>query len=213
MSTVWRGLSANLEYILKCAARGSLKIKDAKITQRNRHLSIIAQICRAVSSQLRHLSTVGKHLLNSIVSSTRSCNMVHFGPLTAEISWRLWGTPANFNGFRVLALLLHRHRSADVNQTLYDVWTSAGIVHYTGLHFLAFLLCNGTLPGAKFTLRPRLAFSYRLLAALLHGTRTVGVSQTLWRSTRNGVTELSLLVVGHAYIRQGGNHTVPCHIF
>jgi len=33
--------------------------------------------------------------------------MVNFGPLMAEIDWRVWGTPANFNGFRVLAALLH----------------------------------------------------------------------------------------------------------
>jgi len=31
--------------------------------------------------------------------------MVNFGPLTAEIGWRVWGTPANFNEFSVLALL------------------------------------------------------------------------------------------------------------
>jgi len=33
--------------------------------------------------------------------------MVNFGPLAAEICWRVWGTPANFNGFRILAALLH----------------------------------------------------------------------------------------------------------
>jgi len=33
--------------------------------------------------------------------------MVNFGLLTAEICWRVWGTLANFNGFRVLAALLH----------------------------------------------------------------------------------------------------------
>ena len=33
--------------------------------------------------------------------------MVNYGSLTAEICWRVWGTPANFNGFRVLAALLH----------------------------------------------------------------------------------------------------------
>jgi len=33
-------------------------------------------------------------------------NMVNFGPLTAEIGWRAWDTPAKFNGFLVLALLL-----------------------------------------------------------------------------------------------------------
>jgi len=41
---------------LKCAARGSLKVQDAKI----RHLCTITQLCRAVSSQLRHVSTIGK---------------------------------------------------------------------------------------------------------------------------------------------------------
>ena len=33
--------------------------------------------------------------------------MVNFGPLAAEIDPVVWGTPANFNGFRVLAALLH----------------------------------------------------------------------------------------------------------
>jgi len=33
--------------------------------------------------------------------------MVNFGLLWAEICWRVWDTPANFNGFRVLAALLH----------------------------------------------------------------------------------------------------------
>jgi len=41
------------------------------------------------------------------------------------------GTPAHFNGFRVLASLLHRHRSMKVNQTLHDVWPSPGMAHYT----------------------------------------------------------------------------------
>jgi len=62
-----------------------------------------------------------KNLLNSNISSTRSFNMMNLGQLMAEISWRVWGTPANFNGFRVLAALLHRRRSMEVNQTLHDV--------------------------------------------------------------------------------------------
>ena len=32
--------------------------------------------------------------------------MVNFGPLAAETRWRVWGTPANFNGFCVFAALL-----------------------------------------------------------------------------------------------------------
>ena len=34
-------------------------------------------------------------------------NMVNFGPLAAEIVSGDWVTPATFNGFRVLAALLH----------------------------------------------------------------------------------------------------------
>ena len=33
--------------------------------------------------------------------------MVNFGPLAAESGPVVWGTPANFNRFRVLAALLH----------------------------------------------------------------------------------------------------------
>jgi len=95
-----------------------------------RHLGTIAQICRAVSSQLRHISTIWKKLLNSNISSTCSQNMVNFGPLAAEIGLPVRSTPPSFNGFRVLASLLHRCRSRDVNQTLHVVWPSPGLVHY-----------------------------------------------------------------------------------
>jgi len=44
--------------------------------------------------------------------------MVNFGPLLAEIGLPVRGTPANFNGFRVLAALLHGSQLEDVNQTL-----------------------------------------------------------------------------------------------
>jgi len=41
------------------------------------------------------------------MSSTCLHNMVNFGLLAAEIVSLVWGTPANFNGFRVLAALRH----------------------------------------------------------------------------------------------------------
>ena len=43
--------------------------------------------------------------------------MVNFGPLAAEIDPVVWGTPANFNGFRVLAALLHCTPVLGVSQT------------------------------------------------------------------------------------------------
>jgi len=85
------------------------------------------------------------------------------GPLAAEICWRVWGTPANFNGFHVLT-------------------------------------------------------------ALLHGTVVAGVSQTLRRDTRNGITELSQRappIFGRAAIMLGiGPHSscvcyccIECRIY
>jgi len=43
---------------------------------------------------------------------------VHFGPLVAEIGPVVWGTPPNFNGFRVVASLLHGILVVGVSQTL-----------------------------------------------------------------------------------------------
>jgi len=56
------------------------------------------------------------------ICSTCPHNMVNFGELAAEIDWRVWGTPANFNRFRVLVWsLLPRRRSTEINETLHDV--------------------------------------------------------------------------------------------
>jgi len=58
-----------------------------------------------------------KSLLNTDTSSTCPHNMVNFGLLTAEICWRVWGIPANFNGFRVLAASEHYYtHSSDRRQ-------------------------------------------------------------------------------------------------
>ena len=44
--------------------------------------------------------------------------MVNFGPPAAEIDPVVWGTPPKFNGFRVLAALLHGILVVGVSQTL-----------------------------------------------------------------------------------------------
>ena len=64
-----------------------------------RDLRTITQLClaRPISSQLRHVSTIGKRLLNSNISSTCPLKMVNVSPLTAEIgsvSSELRGTPS-----------------------------------------------------------------------------------------------------------------------
>ena len=91
-----------------CCSRLAANTARKKVAK-NRHLGTIAQLRRAISSQIRHVSTIGKNLLSSNrpIFSTCLDNMVNFGPLAAEIGLPVWGTPADFNGFRVLAALLH----------------------------------------------------------------------------------------------------------
>jgi len=59
-----------------------------------------------------------KNLLSSNMSSGRFHDMVNFGPLAAEFGPVVWGTPAHFNGFRILAALLHGTLVVCVSQTL-----------------------------------------------------------------------------------------------
>jgi len=102
----WCGLSANFRCRSETCCTRLAENTGHKIVAKNRHLGIIAQLCRAISSQLGH-RTIGENLLSSNISSTCPHNMVNFGPLAAEIGPVVWGTPANFNGFRVLVALLH----------------------------------------------------------------------------------------------------------
>ena len=74
-----------------------------------------------------------KKMLSSNMSSTGPHNMVNFGLLAAEICWRVWGTPANFNGFRVLAALLHSIPVLGVSQTLRR-WTEGATYIRQGGH-------------------------------------------------------------------------------
>jgi len=64
-----------------------------------------------------YVSTIGKKLLSSNISSTCPHNMVNVGPLAAEIVSLVWGTPGNFNGFRILAALLRGTLVVGVSQT------------------------------------------------------------------------------------------------
>jgi len=77
------------------------------------HLRTIAQLCRAISSQLRHVSTVRKKTCKAAICPPEAQQYGYFGPLAAQIGLPVWGTPANFNGFRVLVALLARQSSSE----------------------------------------------------------------------------------------------------
>jgi len=60
--------------------------------------------------------------------------MVNFGPLAAEIGPVVWGTCTNFNGFRVMAALLHGTLVVGVNQTLRRWKEGATYIQQGGHH-------------------------------------------------------------------------------
>jgi len=96
-------------------------------------------VCQAVTYRQSE-----KSLLSSNICCTCPHSVVNFSPLTAEIGSGVWGTPANFSGFRVLASLLHDTPELGVSQTLH-CWTEGAtyipqIGHHVG-HWPTFLVC------------------------------------------------------------------------
>ena len=67
------------------------------------------------------------------ISFRCSHNMVNFGPLAAELGPVVWGTTGNFNGFRVLAALLHGIPVVGVSQILRR-WTEGATYIRQGGH-------------------------------------------------------------------------------
>jgi len=67
-------------------------------------------------------------------------------PIAAEICWRVWGNPANFNRFRVLAALLHGTLVVGVSHTLRGWTEGATCIRQGGHHvgqwptFLVYIL-------------------------------------------------------------------------
>jgi len=80
------------------------------------------------------VSTIGKKLVKQQYLLQMSLhNVVNFCLLAAEIGPVVWGTPANFNSFRVLAALLHGSQVLSVSQTLRR-WTQGATYARQGDH-------------------------------------------------------------------------------
>jgi len=122
------------------------------------------------------------------MSSTCPHNMVNFGPLAAEICWRVWGTPANFK------------RVSRLGSVTAATSLSGGQPNFARCLAVSCASCytiyisGGSCPLTEFCPVQNSLYVQVLrslvLPALLHGTSASGVSQTLRRGTRNGITEL-----------------------
>ena len=131
-----------------------------------------------------HIDNRKKNLLSSNISTTCPYNTVNFGPLAAEIVSLVWGTPTNFNGFRVLAALLHSQTAAlNRGRHLYSAgrpsrWALAHISSYNWCRQLVF--------GYKCYISP----CSQPKTSQYHKT-TCNDRETAWRSTN--LTFLNLI--------------------
>jgi len=122
-------LSANLECRCEtCCKRLAQNTERRKSPSGHHHTTVGPYLCNW--DTYRQLE---KNLLSSNIFSTCPRNMVNFVPLAAEIDPVVWGTPANFNGFRVLVALLHGTLIVGVGQTLRR-WTEGATYIRQGGH-------------------------------------------------------------------------------
>ena len=145
-----------------------------------------------------------RNLLNSNTSSRCPHNMANFGPLTAEIGWRVWGTQQISTGFAcgfVTAVTSFTGGQPNFARCLAVSW--AGILHI--YVFLGLLSPDWTLPGTILTLHPSLAFSYIGSITAQHSTSGRQPNFVAWykewnyRTFADGTTYVRLGVhcVGH----------------
>ena len=140
---------------LKCAVHGLLKIQDAKIQQKFAICTPLHNFACYIFAIKAYINDCKKKLLNSTMSSAWPHNMVNFDLLVAEIGWRVWVPQQISTGFASC----RRYCTNVAQWRLTKLYRTFGLVHYIYI-FGGTCPPNGILRGAKFTLRPSLAFSY-----------------------------------------------------
>ena len=100
----WCGLSANLGCRSEtCCTQISENTRRKKSPSAHHRTTLLGYIFATKA----RIDNQKKNLLSSNIFFRCPHNMVNFSLLAAEIGPVVWGTPANFNSFRVLAALLH----------------------------------------------------------------------------------------------------------
>jgi len=181
------------------------KTTGRKYDAKNRHMRTIAQLRWAVSSQPRHVSTIGKKLVKQqYLLHTFS----QYGELRPTNGWDRFGCLGHPRKFQLVSRLGFVTASTSLTGGQPNVaWCLA--VSWAGTLYIHFRRLTEFCP-VQYSLYVQVLRS-PILAALPHGTPAAGVSQTVWRGTRNGITELSQmapLVFGWAAITLGiGPHS------
>jgi len=110
----WCGLSANLGCRSETCCTRLAENTGRKKSRSEHHRTTLSGYILATNAHIDNR----KNMLSSNTSSRCPHNMVNIGSIAAEIGPVVWGMPANFNGFRVLAALQHSTPALGVSQSL-----------------------------------------------------------------------------------------------
>jgi len=108
----WCGFSANLECMCEMCCTRLAENTTRKNDAKNRHLGTIAQLCWAISLQLRHVSTIGIILKQQYLPHVSS----QYGELRPTNGWDLLaslGHPSKFKRVLRLGSVTVRHSSSE----------------------------------------------------------------------------------------------------
>jgi len=124
-----------------------------------RHLGTIAQLCRAISSQLRHVSTIRRKLAKQQYLLHMSPQYGELGPTSIWDPFVSLEHPIEFQRVSCLSFVTAPTSLAgsepNFAQCLAISWPATVYIHFWRL-----LPHNGITPGTKFTLCRSLAFCY-----------------------------------------------------
>ena len=110
----WCGPSANLECRCEmCSTRLAENAgpKMAKKSPSGHHRTTLSGCIFATKARIDNREKLVKQQYLLHLSSQYG----KLRPTSGEIRWQVWGTPANFNGFRDMASLLQRRHSTEAN--------------------------------------------------------------------------------------------------
>jgi len=172
-------------------------------TQKNRHLRTIAQPCRAVSSQVRHVSTIGKKFVKQQYVLHMS---LKYGELWPTNGWDWFGSLRHRSKFQRVSRLafVTAVMSLTGGQPNLAWCLAVSLASILYIHFQGLLPPDRILPSEKFTLRPSLALTYIGSVTARHSSTSSGRHPNFAASYKE--RNYRTFVEGATYIRQGGHH-------
>jgi len=133
----WCGLSVNSECMSEMCCMRLTGNTGRKNDAKNRHLRTIAQLCRAVSSQLRHVSTIRKKLVKQQYLLHTSSQYDKLWPTNCWDRFRSLGHPSKFQRVSRLAVVTAAtsltRGQPNFAQFLAVSWADTLYIHFRGL--------------------------------------------------------------------------------